>query len=317
MPARPIRILFIVLILVISMMSEAHSQIGNVSKQTLIDITKEWQGERFVDGRPKVSDDILERMQKVAIEEAWSVLRKHGYEYQFDGELTNVHPERILVGRAVTATFVPTRPDIKNYITEWGESTNRVGKGASNSWVIDSLVENDVMVIDMFGKVIEGTFTGGNLANATKSNGANGMVIYGGVRDIDDTYDLDDFNFFILGYDPSGWRRSADLVTMNGPTRIGRVTVIPGDVVLGRRGGLIFIPAHLAEEVVKTSEVTRLRDDFGYERMAQGKYTPGQIDMKWTEEIMNDFLVWINDYLNEVYSSKAEIKRYLETGRWE
>jgi len=294
----------------------SDAQVVDLSKESLIKITNEWKGERFPDGRPKVSDQILDRMKKVAIEEAWSVLRGNDYHHQFEGSLLNIHPEIVLVGRAVTASYVPTRPDLKNYVAERGEKEGRVGKGATNSWVIDTLVENDVMCINLFGKVIEGTFTGGNLANATKSKGASGMVIDGGIRDLDDTYDIQDFNLFVRGYDPSGWGRSVDLVSLNGPTRIGRATVMPGDVVLGRRGGVIFIPAHLAENVVKTSEVVRLRDDFGYQRMEEGRYTPGQIDTRWTEEIENDFLRWLDDHLDEIYVSKDEIQHYLKHRTW-
>lgn len=294
----------------------SKGQVVDLPKESLIQITEAWKGERFADGRPRVPDQVLERMKKVAIEEAWSVLRGNGYHHQFEGGLINIHPDRVLVGRAVTASYVPTRPDLQKYVTEKGERDGRIGKGATNSWVIDTLVENDVMCISLFGKVIEGTFTGGNLANATKSNGATGMVIDGGIRDLDDTYDIEDFNLFVKGYDPSAWERSVDLASWNGPTRIGRATVMPGDVVLGRRGGVMFIPAHLAENVVKTSEIVRLRDDFGYQRMAEGKYTPGQIDTRWTEEIENDFLRWLDDHMDQLYVTKEEIQYYLKHRTW-
>ena len=310
---------FIVLIgLFVAFLSGVIStgQVLDLPRESLMKITGEWTGDRFPNGRPKVPDQVLERMKEVAIEEAWSVLRGNGYHHQFEGSLTNIHPERVLVGRAVTASYVPTRPDLKNYVTDKGEVEGRIGKGATNSWVIDTLVENDVMCISLFGKVIEGTFTGGNLANATRSNGANGMVIDGGIRDLDDTYEIEDFNLFVRGYDPSGWGRSVDLVHLNGPTRIGRATVLPGDVVLGRRGGVIFIPAHLAENVVKTSEIVRLRDDFGYQRMAEGKYTPGQIDTRWTEEIEQDFLRWLDAHMDKLYVTKDEIQHYLKHRTW-
>jgi len=295
---------------------ETYGQAVDLPKEALVQITSQWKGERFPDGRPKVPDQILERMKAVAIEEAWSVLRGNGYHHQFEGGLINIHPERVMVGRAVTATYVPARPDLTSYVAERGEREGRIGKGATNSWVIDELVEDDVMCVNLFGKVIQGTFTGGNLANATRSNGANGVVIDGGIRDLDDTYEIEDFNLFVRGYDPSGWERSVDLVHLNGPTRIGRATVMPGDVVLGRRGGVIFIPAHLAENVVKTSEIVRLRDDFGYQRMAEGKYTPGQIDTRWTEEIENDFLQWLDDHIDQLYVPKEEIQRYLKNRTW-
>ena len=77
------------------------------------------------------------------------------------------------------------------------------------------------------------------------------------------------------------------------PIRLGRASVMPGDVVLGKKEGVIFIPAHLAQEVVETSEIVRLRDEFGHLRLREGKYTPGQIDTRWTPEMEAEFQRWV------------------------
>ena len=285
----PTRIILLSITSILICANTAFSQYGTFSDEERIRFTKENPYERFADGRPRVPDDILKRMEKVTIEEAWGVLRSKGYHSQFDGQWTNLHPERVLVGRAVTAAFFPKRPDLHDATEELGKADEQTG--GQNSWVIDTLVENDVIVVDLFGKVEDGTFAGDNLATSIYSKTKTGMVIDGGIRDLDGIFDIPDFNAFVRGVDPTAFA-DVTLMGINIPIRIGRVTVMPGDVVLGRREGVIFIPPHLAEQVVTRSENIRLRDNFGHQRLREGKYTPGEIDQKWTPEIEEDFEQW-------------------------
>lgn len=258
--------------------------------ERITELTPEYQDDRFEDGRPRVPDDILRRMKKVTTEEAWGVLHQNGYTQQFEGDWLNIHPERILVGRAVTGRFVPTRPDLDSVIAAEGESRNRIG--GQNSWVIDTLVKDDVIVIELFGKVVDGTFAGDNLATAIAANtGGTGMVVDGGMRDFQRVAQLPEFNGFIKGLDPTPIR-NLTLTEINGPVRIGNTTAMPGDIVLGTPTGVIFIPPHLAKEVVERSESVRLRDYFGQLRIREGTYTPGEVDRKWSEEMDADFETW-------------------------
>lgn len=273
-------------------LSLARTQVGVFGREQLIEYSPSWKGERFPDGRPKVPDEILERMKAVSIEEAWAVLRRHGFHQQFEGGWVLAGPkEPALVGRAVTAFFHPVRPDVNEVIKHHGERDGRVG--GQNSWIIDTLVRGDVIVVDLMGKVIDGTFMGDNLANSIwAKSGGTGVVIDGGARDIEGVEKIPNFPVFNRGWDPSA---IADVMLMgiNAPVRIGRAAVMPGDVVLGKKEGVIFIPAHLAQEVVETSEIVRLRDEFGHQRLREGKYTPGEIDRKWTEAIEKDFGEWL------------------------
>jgi regulator of RNase E activity RraA len=153
-----------------------------------------------------------------------------------------------------------------------GEKEGRIG--GQNSWIIDTLVKGDVIVVDLMGKVIDGTFMGDNLANAIwAKSGGKGVVIHGGARDIQGVEEIPDFPVFNRGWDPSA---IADVMLMgiNSPIRIGRAAVMPGDVVLGKKEGVIFIPAHLAQEVVETSEIVRVRDAFGHQRLREGQVHP-------------------------------------------
>jgi regulator of RNase E activity RraA len=260
------------------------------SPDKVAELTRLSAGERLPDGRPRVPDELLERMKLVTTEEAWSVLRRHGYHFQFEGNWLNLHPEQILVGRAVTAVFVPMRPDFHELVQERGLAEGR--SGGQNTWVIETLVPNDVLVVDLFGKIKDGTFAGDNLSTAIHARAHTGFVVDGGIRDLQRILELPDFAVFTRGVDPSAIH-DVTLAGVNVPVRIGQATVLPGDVVLGTPTGVLFIPAHLAAEVVEHSEDTRLRDRFGKGRIAAGTYTSSEIDVpNWAEHIEADYQKW-------------------------
>ncbi len=247
--------------------------------------------ERSADGRPCVPDEILERMRHVTNDEAWGVVeRGHDYHFQFEGDWVNLHPDRVLVGRAVTVRMVPLLHDLQSVVESEGATEGR--GGGQNTWVIDTLLPGDVLVVDLFGKIEDGTFIGDNLGTAIAARAGTGLVVDGGIRDLERVYQLPDFNVFCRGVHPSAIL-DVTLAEVNGPIRIGNATVMPGDVVLGAREGVSFIPPHLAEEVVTRSEDVRQRDVFGKSRIADGIYTSGQIDVSsWAEEIESDYVNW-------------------------
>lgn len=290
----------------------SNAQFFNTPEE-LIYYTSEWSGERFEDGRPMVADEILERMRKVSIEEAWGVLRSKGYINQFEGNWVLIHDDVPVVGRALTAQYMPKRPEVMDRLTKKGQELGRMG--AMNSWPIDALQQGDVYVADGFGKVIDGTLIGDNLGNAIYANSGNGVVFDGGSRDLEGLSRIEGFNAFVRGFDPSFLAESM-LMGINVPIRIGRVTVFPGDVVLAKKTGVLFIPAHLAEEVVERAEFIMLRDMFGHEMLKKGVYTPGQIDGQWSEEIKKAFLLWVEKNPNELPMSKADLDEYLKDRTW-
>jgi regulator of RNase E activity RraA len=250
---------------------------------------------RFPDGRPQVPDELLERMKLVTTEEAWVVLRTHGYHRQFVGQWMETHPGRITVGRAVTAQFLPHRPDYHEAVQRAGLAEGRSGIGGQNSWVIETLQLHDVMVVDIFGKVKDGTVVGDNLGTAVRSRTRAGAVIDGGIRDYQGLVQLSEVNFYMRGVDPTAIA-DVTLAGLNIPIRIGEVTVLPGDVVLGTPTGVIFIPPQLVQEVVETSEAIRVRDEFGKQRLDEGRYTSGEIDVPtWRDDIEADFQAWLRE----------------------
>jgi 4-hydroxy-4-methyl-2-oxoglutarate aldolase len=262
------------------------------SREDLIELTALNPFDRFEDGRPKVPDELLERMKLVTTEEAWGVLRRHGYHRQFEGNWLQTHPGTILVGRAVTAQFLPHRPDYHEAIQKAGAQEGRGQVGGQNSWIIETLQHNDVMVVDIFGKVKDGTVVGDNLGTSVRTRTRAGAVIDGGIRDYQGLVQLTEVNFFVRGVDPTAIA-DVTLAGINIPIRLGGITVLPGDVILGTPTGIIVIPPHLAQEVVEVSEDVRVRDEFGKQRLAEGKYTSGEIDVStWREDIEADFKGW-------------------------
>jgi len=304
-------------LLFIVLLFQKSLQAQQISKEEMLFLTQEWKGERFEDGRPKVSDDLLRRMRLVTHDEAWAVMRNAGYRYQYADGWQIINPDSILIGRAVTATFMPGRPDIHDAIDVRGK---KEGKRGQNSWPVDLLVHGDVYVVDQFGIHVDGPTIGDNVGNAIYAKSGNGIVYDGAVRDITGLKEIGGFTSYFSSYHPSHHNQQGNLNTMligiNKPTRIRQATVMAGDVVLGRDGGVSFIPAHLAEKVVITSEVVRLRDMFGHERLRAGVYTAGQIDTRWSDDIERDFSAWLNEHIDELPIPREQIQEILKNRTW-
>ena len=263
---------------------------------------------RLEDGRPHVPDELLERLRLYATtEHAWAVLEGRGYFHQHEGGWAKTNGDRVLVGRAVTAQFVPNRPDLNEQVEAaarregllhgpGGQTQNSRGEGGQkqNVWVIDRLQKGDVMVIDMFEKVYKGPFLGDNLATAIAHRTGAGAVINGTVRDLRGISRIGNLQIFCRGLHPSAIRE-AILIGMNGPLRIGEAIVLPGDIVLGDDSGVFFIPPHLVMEVVEWAEERNLKDQFAVESLAQGRYKADQIDKGWSAQIERDYEQWRNE----------------------
>ena len=286
----------------------------NLSPEELIAYTPEWQGERFADGRPRVPDDIVARMRHVTITQAWGVLRGAGFNHQYEDGCQCTHPGGVLCGRALTALYMPRRPDMRQVMETRGEQAGQIGDQIS--WPIDALVPGDVYVADVYGKIAEGPVIGENLATAILTNSGNGVVHDAAVRDLEGIEELQGFTSFVRGWHPSFASPTIMLVGMNCPVRLGLATVMPGDIVLGKREGVIFIPPHLAEKLVTTSEVIRLRDMFGMQRLREGKYTPGQIDTRWADDIEADFSLWLEERIDDLPIPRDAIKELLKERTW-
>jgi len=264
-------------------------------KEDIIALTQKWKGERFPDGRPKVPDKYLEALRGMTLEEVWKPIFLKGYENQFEGRLKVLHDDgRKLIGRAVTCTFCPTRPDLHEVMFDIGRQEGR--KGNYNQWVIDTLVEGDVVVADMYDKIYKGTFLGGNLTTAIKTRTkTGGGVIWGGIRDVEQMKQVEGVQVYYRGIDPTPIRDFV-MTGFNTPTRIGNAICLPGDVVFGAGGGVLFIPSHLVPEVVDGAAKTHIKDIFGFEMISQNVFTTAQIDRNvWTEEMLDMLMKFIKE----------------------
>ena len=261
------------------------------TKEQIMELTKEWKGERLDDGRPKVPDHLLDKLRTMTLEEIWLPLYVKGYHFQYEGGMKELHTEKKLVGRAVTCTFMPTRPDLADVVRKKGEEKG--WEGYFNQWVVDNLGNGDVVVADMFDKVYNGTFVGGNLTTAINvKTGNGGAVVYGGVRDIEQMKKIDT-QVFYRGIDPTPIRECV-LTDLNGPCRIGGAVCLPGDIVMGTESGVLFVPSHLVEEVINSAEKTHAKDIFGFDMLEQGIYTTAAIDNSvWNLEMMERLIEFV------------------------
>jgi regulator of RNase E activity RraA len=285
-----------------------------MSKEELIFLTSEWKGERFADGRPKVADDLLERAKHINIDDAWTVLKNEGYVNQFEGGWKMVKEDVPVIGRAVTAMFMPSRPDVEKNIKARGISRDG-RKGNTNSWPIETLVKGDVYVADGFGKIGGGTLMGSTLATSIFSKSGNGVIFNGAARDLQEIKEMDGFNAFVRDFHPS-FLEEMVLMGLNTPIRIGNVMVLPGDLVIARGEGVLFVPAHLAEQVISTAEFVIRKDKFGFEMVKTKRYSTGQVDSQWTDEIKAEFLKWLDLHPELGKMTKAELDKLMNKRTW-
>jgi regulator of RNase E activity RraA len=301
------------LLLFLSMISFKNLLFGQtISKDELVFLTSAWKGERFADGRPKISDSLLQRAKHIMIDDAWTVLRNEGYLNQFEGGWKTVN-DTPMTGRAFTAMYMPSRPDVEKNIKERGAKEGR--KGNTNSWPIDKLTKGDLYVADAFGKISGGPIMGATLANSIYSKSGNGVVFDGASRDLQEIKNIKGFNAYVRDFHPS-FTEEMILMGLNTPIRIGNVMVLPGDLVIATREGVLFVPAHMAEQVVSTSEFVIRKDQFGFEMVRNGKYSTGEIDSQWNDEIKTEFLRWLEKHPELGKMTRAELDKMMSKRTW-
>jgi regulator of RNase E activity RraA len=273
-------------------------------------LTSKWQGERFADGRPKVSDNILERLQNCTLEQIWGYLGNKGYRNQVEKNWIILKTGETMVGRVVTAQFMPARPDLDTFVREQGKVEGRSQHGGINIWPIDILTKGDIYVADGYGKIKDGTLIGSSLGNAIYGKTGKGVIFYGSIRDMQELKDTKGFNAWIKGNDPS-YIKDMTPISINAPIRIGEVTVFPGDVVFANEYGVVFIPAYLIEGLVTASEMTGLRDEFERYMLQLGKYPSGEVHGEWSDKIKDEFRTWFSKYPKKTAITSKDIEAYL------
>ena len=276
--------------------------------------TAEWKGERFPDGRPKVSDDLVRRARNISLEEAWGTLRGMGYNNQFETDWQSIRENQWFAGRALTAQFMPARPDMGKPLGERAKALAK--KGAPNIWPINELQPGDIYVADGYGKIVDGTLIGDILGNSIYAKSKNGFVFDGSVRDVQGLSQIEGMNGFFRKADPS-FIQEMQMVQINQPIRIGRATVLPGDIVVAKFGGVVFIPAHLAELVITQSEFIALKDGFSHEVVRSGQFGPADMDTDtWASKVKDAFVKWVEAHPDKMPMSKAQFQEVLKRNKF-
>jgi 4-hydroxy-4-methyl-2-oxoglutarate aldolase len=260
---------FITLLAAVSIAIPAvHAQLFKLTKEQLIELTRQSPFDRFPDGRPKVPDNLIERARGMSMEEIFAVVPGKGFRNQYDDGFQILYPKKKLVGRAFTVQFLPARPDLDAVVN----SNGRI----SNQTAIDMLQPGDVLVVDLFGKGIDGTIVGDNLFYyMAKSAKAAGLVVDGAIRDLEGISEIDMPAYFRKSH-PS-FLTNVTITGINIPVRIGSATVMPGDLVIGDSEGLYFIPPHLVQPTVDNADVVHIHDEWTRKKFDEGKYKSGEI----------------------------------------
>lgn len=302
----------ILLLLLSNVLCDPFLIAQTVPKEELIFLTSEWKGERFADGRPKIPDNLLERAKHIMVDDAWAVLKNEGYLNQFEGGWKTVN-DTPMTGRALTAMYMPSRPDVEKSIKARGTQQGR--KGNTNAWPIDVLTKGDLYVADAFGKIGGGSIMGATLANSIYSKSGNGVVFEGASRDLQEIKNIPGFNAFVRDFHPS-YIEEMVLMGLNTPIRIGGAIVLPGDLVIATSEGVLFVPAHMAEQVVSTSEFVIRKDKFGFEMVRSGKYSTGEIDSQWADQIKTEFLKWLEKHPELGKMTREELDKVMSKRTW-
>jgi regulator of RNase E activity RraA len=281
----------------------ARSQLVTLSKQDLIDYSAQCPFERFPDGRPKVPDNLLRQARELSSEEVWAVLQEKGFNNQFADGFRILHPDKPMVGRAFTVQFMPQRPDLEHIANS--KAKERGLPHLTNQTAIDMLQPGDVLVVDIFGKKVGGTVVGDNLffyvMTATKGGG---LVVDGSIRDLNGISEIDMPAYF-KDVDPTPID-NVMLTGINVPIRIGGVTVMPGDLVVGDREGVYFIPPQFVKDVLDRADEIRIHDDWTKKKFAEGKYKSSEIySTPKDPKLVQEYQEYLKRRLQETRSQRS------------
>lgn len=271
----------LVLAAMVLIVDVGSAQLFQWTPEQLIKYTAKNPYDRFPDGRPKVPDEMLDRMKGLIAEEVQAVLPGKGFPNQFESRdgWRVLQPEQKMVGRVFTVQFMPLRGDIAE--VDEADAKARGTSPARNQTAIDRLQPGDVIVADVFGA--NWNFVGNKLAHYIQTTTKNGMIVDGGIYWLDRIAETGMQAYYRNSFPTQGMR--VMVTGINIPVRIGKTLVMPGDVVLADREGLWFIPPHMVQEVVESGEMSRARDDWSLMMLGTGKYTSRQIYGPLTPEL--------------------------------
>ena len=280
-----------------------HAQLFTFSKQELMDYTAQEPFDRLPDGRPKVPNDMMDRARELSSEEIWAILQQRGFNNQYADGFQVLHPGKTMVGRAFTVQFMPQRSDVDDIARAKAKNSGRAG--LTNQTAIDMLQPGDVLVVDLFGKKVNGTIVGDNLFYYTmKATSGGGLVVDGSVRDLNGISEIDMPAYF-RAVDPTPIG-NVMLTGINIPIRIGGVTVMPGDLVVGDREGVYFIPPQLVKEVLDRADEIHIHDEWTKKKFDEGKYKSSEIYSTPTDpKLQQEYQEYLKRRLEEIRKQRS------------
>src|SRR6266705_1207075 len=283
--------------------SPVHGQLLTFSKQDLADYTAQSNFERFLDGRPKVPEDLMERARELSSEEVWAVLEEKGFHNQYADGFQILHPEKPMVGRAFTVQFMPERPDVKGVAS--AKAKERGLGSLTNQLAIDMLQPGDALIVDLFGKQVNGTIVGDNLFYyVMKATHSGGLVVDGSIRDLNGISEIAMPAYF-KAVDPTPIG-NVMLTGINVPVRIGGVTVMPGDLVVGDREGVYFVPPQAVKDVLDRADETHVHDEWTKKKVDEGKYKSSEIYGSPTDpKLKQEYEEYLKKRLDEIHKQRS------------
>jgi len=288
---------------VLTIAQPAPAQLVSFSKQELIDYTAQNPFDRLSDGRPKVPDALIERARDLSSEEVWAVLQAKEFNNQYADGFQVLHPGKMMVGRAFTVQFMPLREDIDNVAQ--AKAKQNFGKRLFNQTAIDMLQPGDVLVVDLFGKKVGGTIVGDNLFfYVNQATRGGGLVVDGSVRDLNGISEIDMPAYF-RSVDPTPIG-NVMLTGINIPIRIGNVIVMPGDLVIGDREGIYFVPPQFVQEVLDKADETHIHDEWTKKKFAEGKYKSAEIYGSPSDpKLQQEYQEYLKKRLDEIHKQRS------------
>jgi len=284
-------------------MPASVAQLLSFPPQELVDYSPQNPFDRLADGRPKVPDDLIEQARGLSSEEVWAVLEGKGLHNQYADGFQVLHPGKTMVGRAFTVQFMPMRSDVDDVAK--AKARARGIRRLTNQTAIDMLQPGDVLVVDLFGKKVNGTIVGDNLFYyVMQATHGAGLVVDGSVRDLDGISEIDMPAYF-RSVDPTPIG-DVMLTGINLPIRMGGVTVMPGDLVVGDREGVYFIPPQFVREILDTADETHIHDEWTKKKFAEGKYRSSEIYSSPTDpKLQQEYREYLKKRLEEIRKQRS------------
>src|SRR5438105_4367373 len=199
---------------------------------------------------------------------------------------------------------MPLRPDVDEIAKD--KAKEHGIPRLTNQAAIDMVQPGDMLVVDLFGKKVNGTIVGDNLFYyLAKAAHAAGLVVDGSIRDLDGISEIE-MPAYYRHADPTPIG-NVMLTRINIPIRIGNTAVMPGDLVVGDREGVYFIPPQFAKSVLDQADEIHIHDEWTKKKFAEGKYKSSEIYPSPSDpKLQQEYKEYLQKRLDEIHKQRDE-----------